>query len=105
MRVLLFGQRFMRGESVSETKGRDLGSEVRAGGILGGVLGTSFVYMHGSKLGAREAAVDRNLVILTGRKIGVAVLDQEYVIWYGKEPVEVRGGGTGTATIMEFWNL
>ena len=75
------------------------------GGILGGGLGTSFVSVHGDKLGVSEGAVDGNMVGLAGRDTGVAVLGQEYVLFYGKEPVEVREGGSGAATIMDFWTL
>ena len=75
------------------------------GGILGGGLGTSFVSVHGDKLGVSEGAVDGNMVGLAGRDTGVAVLGQEYVLFYGKEPVEVREVKYGTATIMGFWTL
>ena len=49
--------------------------------------------VHGSKLVVSEGAVYGNMVVLTVGKIDVAVLDQEYVMYDGKEPVEVQGGG------------
>ena len=35
----------------------------------------------------------------------MAALGQEYMMCYGKEPFEVRGGGSGYATIIEFCNM
>ena len=50
------------------------------GGILGGGMGTSFVYMHGSKLGISEGYVGRNMVGLAVRETYVAALGQGDVL-------------------------
>ena len=46
------------------------------GGLLGVGLGTSFVSMHGSKLGLSKGVVDRNMVVLRGGKKDLEFLDQ-----------------------------
>ena len=43
--------------------------------------------VHGSKLEVNKGYVDRNMVGLEGGEISVTVLDQEYVVCDGKEPV------------------
>ena len=60
---------------------------------------------HGIKLRVSEGSVGGTLVVLSGGDTGVSVPDQENVIRNGKEPVEVRGGGAGAATIMEFFSM
>ena len=80
---------------------------LRSGGgwLLGGILVTYFVSVHGSKLGVRKVSVGRTMVRISGFNTGVKVLGQEYVMHYGKDSAEVQGGGYGASTIMEFCNL
>ena len=52
----------------------------RGGGILGRILGTSFVSVHGRKVGARKVSISGNLVGKEGGEIGVARMCQEDVI-------------------------
>ena len=55
------------------------------GGILiVGVLGTSFLSVHGSKIGVSEGYLGKALVGLSVGDTVVTVLGQEYVIFDGK---------------------
>ena len=74
---------------------------LRGGRLLGG--GLEIFFLRRSKLGLREGYMGGTMVCLTGGGTGVAVLAQEDLLCDGKEPLEVRGGGSGAATIMELW--
>ena len=71
-------------------------------GLTDGVLGTLFVSAHRRKLGVSKGYIGRTLVGLAGRETYLSVMSQADKIFDGKEPVEVRRGGVGAATIMEF---
>ena len=57
------------------------------GGILGGGLVTSFVSVHGSKIGVSEGYVGGTLVRIVGGDTGVVLLLQEGDMFDGKEAV------------------
>ena len=61
------------------------------GGLLGGVLGTSFVSARESKIGVNEGHILWTLFSLIVGDTYVAALEQEDVMCNGKEPVEVWG--------------
>ena len=48
--------------------------------MLGGGLGTSFMFTLGRKIRVREGSVDRTLVGLTGGETDVTEMDQEYLM-------------------------
>ena len=75
------------------------------GGLIVGGLGTSFVSMHGSKLGVIKVYARGTLVGISVGETDVSALGQEDVMCYGKEPDEIWGGGAGVATIMSFWTM
>ena len=61
--------------------------------------------LHGIKIVVSEGYVGGALVVIAGRYIVVAVLGQEDLMFNVKELVEVRGGGSGAATVLEFWTM
>ena len=60
---------------------------------------------HGIKLEVSEGSVGGTLVGVSVGETYVSALGQEYVMCCGKEPVEVKGGGSGAMNIMEFWTM
>ena len=66
---------------------------------------TSFVYVHGSKLGLNKGYLGETLVGISGGGKYLSVREQEDGMCNGKEPVEVRGGGDGVATATAFWTM
>ena len=50
------------------------------GGLLGGLMGNSFVFMYGSKLGVIKGSVGEMMVVISGGKTGLEVMDQEDVM-------------------------
>ena len=75
------------------------------GGLVRSVLITSFMSAHGIKIGLIKGYVGGTLVGISGGKKYVTAMVQEDVMYDDKEPVGLRGGGYGAATIMEFCNM
>ena len=76
-----------------------------SGGLIVVVLGTSFVSVLGNKIGIGKGSIYGTMVFLLGGWLYVTAMGQEYLMWYGKKTVELRGGGAGATTIMEFWTM
>ena len=73
--------------------------------MFGGGLGTYVVSALRSKLGLNKGYVEETLVGLLGGDTYVESLVQEYLMENRKELVELRGGGSGTTTIMKILTI
>ena len=75
------------------------------GGIIRVLLVTSFVSANVIKLVVSKGSAGGTLVVLSRRETYMASLGQEDMIFDGKEPVELWGGGSGSAIIMQFLTM